>query len=717
MTTLELSSKSRILVFISFICQSRLILLTILSLMTLVIYFPFFANAALGGNDAQWYYGVLNDVLTQYKNAIFPVYVGQTIFSYAGSPAVAMAPSFVLLGGLINLITLSKFDTFQIQHLIVLVSMVSSAFSMFFVLNKLVKNKLGMAFLFTFFYITCPAVITPISHFDAYRAVITLPFTPILFYGLIRTYQQNNLISSLIVAISLAFIWLAHPPIGFWAGIICAFFWGVMLLTLKKGFRSIFISGFIFFGLALWQFVFTLSTHLNVNYNPKFDNYADLVVMQLRQLLPGILLPVNWSSEFMAPLQPGFTIWFLLGLSFYTYFKLKEGLLKNLVICLTLFLVLILPVPFITHFIYQHLPRVVQDMTVQWPMERLCFLFIPLAIITGYLSLIKMADNQNQKRIYRNILIALTILSIWNILEVRKFTEVMFKSISIHDSKIWQLPENYRFIPGYGGIRSNQPEGTHDPILENRVLDHSLKPVTKLSNEAAILSACKDSQNLHVSFIERIKQSKEIPLMQFKILPEKKYAMCLDISSQYCPGIFHVRGINHDSWLCNLLGNKADYQKQNIVTHQTIILPVYTTEPMQKSMSASFTAYPQVDTPAFAQFKSFKLVEYHDAMLPVKVESIFPYVATVTTESDQSYLETHRYYIPGYKAWVNNHETEILKSPDETVMIPLQKGRNHVVLKYTATTEVRLAYYVSLTSWTIALLLLIILSRNTRKQI
>jgi hypothetical protein len=101
-------------------------------------------------------------------------------------------------------------------------------------------------------------------------------------------------------------------------------------------------------------------------------------------------------------------------------------------------------------------------------------------------------------------------------------------------------------------------------------------------------------------------------------------------------------------------------------------------------------------------FGHFKLLEFDPAQLPVRIESLAPYRATVTT-SVAAYLETPRMFLDGYAARVNGHPAKVVRSPSALVMVPLAAGENHVELSYPGPWPLRGAYFFSLGAWFVLL--------------
>ena len=109
---------------------------------------------------------------------------------------------------------------------------------------------------------------------------------------------------------------------------------------------------------------------------------------------------------------------------------------------------------------------------------------------------------------------------------------------------------------------------------------------------------------------------------------------------------------------------------------------------------------PQAGTPAasYLNFGSYELREYDPAKLPIRLESLLPYHARVTTGS-RALLETPRLAIPGYRALVDGAPVQIRVSPDGYVAVPITPGEHEVIVDCGAPVAVRIAFWSCLACW------------------
>jgi hypothetical protein len=101
------------------------------------------------------------------------------------------------------------------------------------------------------------------------------------------------------------------------------------------------------------------------------------------------------------------------------------------------------------------------------------------------------------------------------------------------------------------------------------------------------------------------------------------------------------------------------------------------------------------DVPVFARFE---FVAFDPARLPVQVESWAPFRARVKSKGD-TWLETPRLFLPGYRATVNGRPVKASSSHEGLVKLPVPAGESLVELNYAGPLPLRLAYYTSLVAW------------------
>jgi len=80
--------------------------LTLLAAVALLIAQPYFSPRLIGTGDALWYHHLLADAVTQFRAGVFPVFVGQSDYSFNGAVyPLRAAPYYQYLAIGLDLIT------------------------------------------------------------------------------------------------------------------------------------------------------------------------------------------------------------------------------------------------------------------------------------------------------------------------------------------------------------------------------------------------------------------------------------------------------------------------------------------------------------------------------------------------------------------------------------------------------------------------------------
>src|SRR5271165_3029360 len=78
----------------------------VLLVATLWLAHPYFAPRLIGTGDALWYHHSLADAVTQFRAGVFPVFVGQSDYSFNGSVyPIRAAPYYQYFAGALDLLT------------------------------------------------------------------------------------------------------------------------------------------------------------------------------------------------------------------------------------------------------------------------------------------------------------------------------------------------------------------------------------------------------------------------------------------------------------------------------------------------------------------------------------------------------------------------------------------------------------------------------------
>lgn len=200
---------------------------------------PFFTARFAGGLDARWYAYVLQDYLQQVRAGVFPVLVGQGPLAFNGAVhPFRFAPYYQNFAGLLDGLTAHTLGVFALQHLTVIVSGVAAAFSAYACLLGLAPARRWTACLVAAAYALGPAFWGLISMSDAYMSLVTLPWLPVLFYGVLRIVERRSARSYVLVAVVLSILWTCHPPVALWATLTALAVLGLAWLAAGGGWRG-----------------------------------------------------------------------------------------------------------------------------------------------------------------------------------------------------------------------------------------------------------------------------------------------------------------------------------------------------------------------------------------------------------------------------------------------------------------------------------------------
>jgi len=689
--------------------------LALLGLITLLIFWPMLRGIDIGAVDAYVYHEIIADALEQYRHHIFPVYVGQSLFSFTGTP-MDRAPYLLFLVGFLNLLTFGKLNSLEIQHATIIFSALAGVYLMYCALLKIAPKQRWLAFVFAIFYITCPAILAIIAKLDMYYSFIAIPFLPLLIYSLVRNYKKNDILSYVLLSASLSLIWMSHPSIAFFCTTVCAIFFSFRLISQPTIFAKLVFAGALFTLLSLWQFItifnLKMSEYVEMSYSSS-EKYAQDLIVLYKSYVGDTFLPVNLHTGTPGYVQLGYALWLALLIGVAIAIKKRNILLNYLLTCAGFLIILIYPIPYISLFIWSHFPASVIGLSNCWPMLRIYPILAALCCFIGVIALQDFYAKQISKknRLHHWVPNTLIILAVsWSCYQAVPFTKYLQWYLFLKPA--WLLPENARHRLEYTSGYHHKPilEGVYEPELYNRLLDSNEKEVENYDNrkimEKLCLSGTHPMKNtvfgMNSLFPTQFKiQTVGIrtPLMHLRILPDIRYMLCFDSIIAQASGTFSVDGYKHET----ISTFSADSPSA-----QTILIPVFTTEHMEKDLtvtlilSASTSEFKSKDS--FIKLNSFNVIEYDTRALPIQLHSLIPYHASVQNPVHFAYLETAREYVDGYVAFVNGKEYQTQISPTGRVMVPLLPGRNDVELLYKGTIPIRIAFYLSLFFWIIVVI-------------
>jgi hypothetical protein len=720
----------------------EVIRLILLGVAALYVTAPFCSSRFMGAGDATWYNLLLTDVLAQVRAGVLPVYVGQTYQNWNGFPLV-LAPAYYGLGVLIDFVTGHTLTATEAQHATVVFSALAGAWSMYYFLGRLLPGRRWPPFFLAILYVCCPGVIGVIYVMDMYLSFMALPYLPVFVYGLVCYSRRPRYGAVALLAASLSLLWAAHPPIALWCSTLALAFWFGAALVRRQPLIDVGFAlclGGTFLMLSAWHFtsVLALGMH-NGAYTLKSapeekssvialvsPSYVKCILEMLASPLPQVFVPLAVGEELrsLRSLQLGYSLWAIFLIAALVATRHGDRSLRLLVGVLALLLVFLFPFPFVTPWLWSHLPHLYQ-ITSLWPMQRFYMILAAISCFAGILAVrgwlgspqsflrvglisrsprLGVAPNESRAVFGVGVkslvcAVALVLLACWSLREARKLRDFGWTiqepaepSLVIREENI---PLHYCNL-----LNPAQPHAAtfrvHDPVLHNRLLvprEEDWEVATTNEEAAAAVPPDPDCGSLRqdVRFPFTGSGGPGLsPLLHFNVEPGRRYLLSVRVRTRNFRGHVHVLS---DSLRQS---HAMPFDKpEGEVMH----LPVWTTAPCRQAVKVYMSGdRARVEKDCSVEISPVGLTCYEADALPIRVRSLMPYAATVGCDR-ACVLETHRQFLPGYCAIVNGNQVEVECSPEGMAMVPLSPGENEVTLVYRGTALMRWAFAVSAFGW------------------
>lgn len=684
----------------------------ILALSALAVYLfaPFLTHKAMGAGDANWYTCLLSDVVAQQRVGVFPVYVGQSQFSWNGFPQVQRAGLF-LLAAAIDAVSWGRMSPVLLLHVVLAVTALAGALTMYWSLAAVAPARRGMAAVVAALYVLSPAYLwLPISS-DSYPAFVCLPALPVLFCAIVRAYRTPDLRAALLGAAALAILWMSNPVIALWATALAALA-AVLQLVLVRWSRQMLlcwlVQGAAFLVLSGWYFVAVATMGVDSvgppgasdgrsALDPLDPTWVGVFVRGARVAIPAVFLPVRSGAAGLTDLQLGYALWALLALGLIGAMRKASPEQKALAVLAALVCLLLFPFPFATEFLWSWMPQIFS--ITNNPPLRLVPLLALLACFLGVLGLQRWPPLS-----WRGTLALATAALVaggWGFSEANKFRARGF-AVQHPSSPALALREENASMPRYAiplASRHFSPHGDlgcFDPALDGRLL---VDGNVVADNLAYLLDRTAPSDGVGGAAALHLESSLPLEagrlqgvrdLARVRLQPGQRCLLTLRYRTRECLGVV---------WLTGPFFERVHALPASTAGLATLQLPLWTTHDGPVELLVRLVGDNR-ERPANADvaIASLSAAFYDRAELPVRITSLIPYEATVTA-SMACDLETHRLFVPGYTATVNGSAAPVTKSAEGLVAIPLSPGENRVQLLYTGTAPMRVAGWISLAGW------------------
>ncbi len=357
---------------------------------------PFFNRGLVGTGEAFNYSLSVADAVTQMRHGILPPLAGQTEYAFNGRMhPLRNAPYLHYLCGAIDLVTFHQLAFWQLQNVSLILSLFGALAACYGGLRWSTECPRPLALFLASVYALAPPLLGAAYSYDLYMTVHAAVFVPLALAACVRGCRSPSFSNDAWLAAALAAAWLTHPPVAFWLTASCVVVKIVAFLGCPR--LGILASGLLsaVLGFVLASFVFisaaTLSTDLGyfAGKQEMWKSFADVILHELRSNFPECLLPVSAGAGKLSDLQLGYASWILLGLATVLVLRRKPReengkpvrlAAAGCALAAVLLLVLDLPVPFLTHWLWQHAPSGVLELTTEWPMQRLYLVAVGLCV-------------------------------------------------------------------------------------------------------------------------------------------------------------------------------------------------------------------------------------------------------------------------------------------------------------------------------------------------
>ncbi len=655
---------------------------------------PFVSGGRVGAGDA-YYYGLqMADALTQFRNGVFPVLIGQTQFAFNGNMLVRMAPYYFHLGGLLDVLTGRGLSPFALSNLCVVASAIGGATSAYAAVRILAPEWRPGAMLLASLYVLSPGTgAVELIGFDLVATYMVLPWLPLFWLGMANSLQLLDDTQPLILSAgALALIWYAHPAIGLW---LLPFFAGVQALRFllvgchRGNLRRPILAAAAFAWLIAYLLVSVQSLHLAFSL---IAHYRDplaiprIIFGNLQAAWPGLWRPLEFPVGTLGNIQLGYALTGVFALCFATAWR--RGLPGICLALMTLALLLLLaPVPELTVRIWSWIPRKFVDVSNVWPMQR----FYPiLGGIAVAWAAVTMRQWFSRPETRRRLLIGLGLCLAWSMLEAVKLRRhAAMVGHTTKESIRSLLPENITLtFSSYNMFSASYPphfsHGASEPAFESRLLDVAMNP---LEDNAGSLEAGR--ARLRVGTVSpgrpRPKPG-ERPAAQytasFRTDGRSQYLLAFTFPSKMS-GDLTLRGRELDrTYTMPEFGGALAF---GAGPESARLLPLCL-PPGDPDTITVASSMPRV---------SAEILAFTEQDLPIRTTSLTPLTVDLTTPQS-GYLETPRMLVPGYEATVNGKAAVLIPSPAGFAAVAVPPGADHVVLFYPGPAVVRRAFWLSL---------------------
>jgi hypothetical protein len=364
--------------------------------------------------------------------------------------------------------------------------------------------------------------------------------------------------------------------------------------------------------------------------------------------------------------------------------------------CILCLLVLLVPVPGLTGWLWSRVPHAVLDVTNAWPMQRLYPLCAGLAVFASWAGLSQL--SLGRRRRVALLAAAMAVALAWSACEAQKLIRrAELSQRSSAQSAILFAPGNimlsrvsYMFFGRLPGYFTNGPM---DADLETRLLDERTAAV--LADGTSVLGGRAAGQGRTA---EMTAMGFGIAQARFPVLPMESDILRFDFLGRRPAGELQVT--SRTMYGLYALPSSGSEKSFGAEARSSRKIEVRNDSDRADTVSVTFVpnATPGGWTGDSGPFARFTVEPLSRAGRVIEVRSLLPFSATVHSDRE-AVLETPKMVVPDYRAVVDGREVEIVPTQDGLVGVPVPAGTSDVQVAYAGGRALRWAYRVSGFSW------------------
>ena len=522
--------------------------------------------------------------------------------------------------------------------------------------------------------------------YDMYATFMVLPWLPVVWVGIARTLDATENTRPLIVSTAaLALVWYAHPAVAAWLTPVWLSALVVRAVLVEKKFHR-FLPPLLATAALGWliAYLFVSVSSLALTYSINIHGDAARAIVSNLQLAGrAAWLPMVNPIGTLGNIQLGYALT-VLGLT--CLIGVRRSRLPAIFFAAVsvAFFVLLFPLPGLTHAFWSLAPNALVNATNVWPMQR----FYPiLAAAFPVWAALVLRTYEPCNRTRRIIICALVVgvaWSFWQAEKPRHHAEIVSQSPKASSQLL--APVNvalarssylmFDFYPAY------YSHGVMEPTFETRLLDSAMNVI--LENTSAL--AALKSDTVPVATLKPL-----LIVSRYADVRRREATFETDGHSQYLLAFTFNGTPNGDIELFGgglnrhyVLPEFGSAQAFGAGQHSSPYLPIC----MPPGPPAKITLRTEIPDLVARVFP------FHPDELPIQTRSLIPLEISARA-SQAGFVETPKVFIPGYTATVNGVTTEVIRSHEGLVAVPVLAGPVEVVVRYQGPVALRLAFWFS----------------------